>query len=179
MQLGFCGCRSVTAPNITWRLGLLFLPLHQHAVAGVCAFQRAGARIHTHLWARAAAPGITVSMSLVDAANVSVAAAPWIPTATLSGKLSSSWEMLTLVSENTAKVAACNQPCHGVAVPHVKMQGGNMLTCVGMDSTGMCCKAACHCCCCCSCFKKHVPCHVPCKLKHHPVVVQAFVHAYM
>jgi hypothetical protein len=24
-----------------------------------------------------------------------------------------------------------------------------------------------------------VPCHVPCKLKHHPVVVQAFVHAYM
>lgn len=24
MQLGFCGCRSVAAPNITWRLGLLF-----------------------------------------------------------------------------------------------------------------------------------------------------------
>lgn len=67
-------------------------------------------------------------MSLVDAANVSVAAAPWIPTATLSGTLSSRWEMLTLVSGNTAKVAACDQPCHVLAVPHVEVQAGNMLT---------------------------------------------------
>jgi hypothetical protein len=53
--------------------------------------------VHTHLWAQAAS-GVTVAMSLVNTANVSLAATPWIPTATLSAPLSSSWELYPLAS---------------------------------------------------------------------------------
>jgi hypothetical protein len=67
----------------------------------------ADTRLHTHLWARTAAVGANITLEIGNSnATQAVAAVPWPAAATLSGRLSSNYELFPLVSWGGAVMRA-------------------------------------------------------------------------
>jgi hypothetical protein len=58
----------------------------------------AGARIHTHLWARTTASNVQVTMSLGDSTGAAVTTTLWTPAAQLGGRVTFDYQHFPLVS---------------------------------------------------------------------------------